>query len=156
MAGQYYDGETGLHYNYHRYFDPRTGRYLTPDPIGLDGGINLYTYVENDPVNWVDPYGLFLDSTGAYTGAATIAAETTGVSVAAASGAIAVGAAAGVGAYYGTPTALEYYGLDIALQVRAETILICKEPKTKGQFQEVNGDGGADITVQILEGTLSN
>ncbi len=115
MAGQYYDQETGLHYNYHRYYDPATGRYLTPDPIGLAGGINLYAYVENDPVNWVDPYGLFLDSTGAYTGAATVTAEAAGVSVAAASGAIAVGAAAGVGAYYGTPIALEYYGLDIAL-----------------------------------------
>ncbi|MGD9160247.1 MAG: RHS repeat-associated core domain-containing protein, partial [Desulfobacteraceae bacterium] len=54
---QYYDSETGLHYNYHRYYDPSTGRYLTPDPIGLSGGINLYTYVENNPINWIDPEG---------------------------------------------------------------------------------------------------
>jgi RHS repeat-associated protein len=37
FAGQYIDDETGLHYNYHRYYDPTTGRYLTPDPIGLAG-----------------------------------------------------------------------------------------------------------------------
>jgi len=37
LAGQYFDDETGLHYNYHRYYDPKTGRYITPDPIGLAG-----------------------------------------------------------------------------------------------------------------------
>jgi RHS repeat-associated protein len=56
--GQYFDAETGLHYNYHRYYDPGTGRYLTPDPIGQAGGINLYSYVLNNPVNSVDTKGL--------------------------------------------------------------------------------------------------
>ncbi len=59
FAGQYYDSETGLHYNYFRYYDPSIGRYLTPDPVGLDGGLNLYTYVADNPINFIDPSGLF-------------------------------------------------------------------------------------------------
>ena len=64
FAGQYYDVETGLHYNYHRHYDPSVGRYLAADPIGLDGGINLFVYVQNDPVNFVDPEGKFAIFTG--------------------------------------------------------------------------------------------
>jgi len=60
FPGQYYDQETGLHYNYFRYYNPQTGRYITPDPIGLFGGVNLYTFVENNPLYYVDPYGLDL------------------------------------------------------------------------------------------------
>jgi len=60
FPGQYYDAETGLHYNYHRYYDPSTGRYVTADPIGLRGGdANLFAYVANDPINWLDPFGLW-------------------------------------------------------------------------------------------------
>jgi RHS repeat-associated protein len=58
FPGQYYDQETGLHYNYYRYYDPRTGRYLTPDPIGLVGGINPFAYSDNNPTLWIDPFGL--------------------------------------------------------------------------------------------------
>jgi RHS repeat-associated protein len=57
FQGQYYDHETGLHYNRHRYYDPESGRYISKDPIGLAGGLNLYAYAPN-PVRWVDPRGL--------------------------------------------------------------------------------------------------
>ncbi len=58
LPGQYYDSETGLHYNWHRYYDPDTGKYLTPDPIGLAGGINPFVYSYNNPINFIDPNGL--------------------------------------------------------------------------------------------------
>jgi RHS repeat-associated protein len=58
FPGQYYDKETGSHYNYFRDYRPGIGRYIQPDPIGLWGVINLFTYVRNDPVNGVDPTGL--------------------------------------------------------------------------------------------------
>ncbi|MBK4257322.1 RHS domain-containing protein [Enterobacter hormaechei] len=56
-AGQYADGETGLHYNLFRYYDPQVGRFIMQDPIGLNGGWNLYQYAPN-PLGWIDPLGL--------------------------------------------------------------------------------------------------
>jgi len=57
FQGQYFDKETGLHYNRHRYYHPVIGRFTTVDPIGLEGGNNNYQYAPN-PVTWVDPLGL--------------------------------------------------------------------------------------------------
>ncbi|MBC3248535.1 RHS repeat protein, partial [Pseudomonas lurida] len=57
FQGQYFDQESGLHYNRHRYYNPDIGRYLTPDPVKLAGGINAYQYVPN-PTGWIDPLGL--------------------------------------------------------------------------------------------------
>jgi len=60
FPGQYYDAETQLHYNYFRTYDPGTGRYLESDPIGLNGGPNVFTYAENVPVQFIDPKGLLV------------------------------------------------------------------------------------------------
>ena len=64
LAGQYFDAETGLHYNYHRYYDPKIGRYLTPDPIGVVGGMNLYLYGNLNPIINFDRYGLYVGGVG--------------------------------------------------------------------------------------------
>ena len=55
--GQYFDAETGLHYNYFRDYDPSTGRYVQSDPIGLGGGISTFSYVGSDPLGWIDVDG---------------------------------------------------------------------------------------------------
>ncbi|HHU9586155.1 TPA: RHS repeat-associated core domain-containing protein, partial [Escherichia coli] len=57
LPGQYYDEETGLHYNLFRYYAPECGRFVSQDPIGLNGGLNLYAYAPN-PLSWSDPLGL--------------------------------------------------------------------------------------------------
>ncbi|MEW1902046.1 putative T7SS-secreted protein [Streptomyces sp. NPDC086147] len=57
FPGQYFDPESGLHYNYFRYYDPESARYLSQDPLGLDPAPNPATYVQN-PHTWSDPLGL--------------------------------------------------------------------------------------------------
>jgi RHS repeat-associated protein len=58
LPGQRYDAETGLHYNYFRDYDAGTGRYAQSDPIGLEGGLNTYAYVEGKVLMLVDQFGL--------------------------------------------------------------------------------------------------
>ena len=60
LPGQIEDPETGLHYNDHRYYNPDTGRYLSPDPLGPDAGPNPYVYASNSPLTKIDPSGLLL------------------------------------------------------------------------------------------------
>ncbi|WP_108946996.1 RHS repeat-associated core domain-containing protein [Shewanella halifaxensis] len=89
FPGQYYDQESGLHYNYFRDYDPELGRYIQSDPIGLAGGINTYGYVKGNPINATDPYGLdtwgfsvgfgYTTNSGvSYGGSATFALDSNG------------------------------------------------------------------------------
>lgn len=67
LPGQWEDPETGLHYNDQRYYDSAIGRYISADPLGLDGGFNAHAYVANNPLGYTDPLGLVLfafDGTG--------------------------------------------------------------------------------------------
>ncbi|MFM0023170.1 RHS repeat-associated core domain-containing protein [Paraburkholderia azotifigens] len=64
FQGQQADDETGLHYNRYRYYDPASGRFVSKDPIGLAGGVNVYQYAPN-PVDWIDPLGLTVRPGGA-------------------------------------------------------------------------------------------
>ena len=58
FTGREFDAETGLRYYRFRYFDPTVGRFVSEDPIGFDGGINFYLYVQNNPSLLIDPFGL--------------------------------------------------------------------------------------------------
>ena len=59
LPGQVFDAETGLNQNYFRDYDPELGRYTTPDPMGLEGGLNPYLYADADPLSKADPLGLY-------------------------------------------------------------------------------------------------
>ncbi|MCJ7547059.1 MAG: RHS domain-containing protein [Deltaproteobacteria bacterium] len=58
LPGQYFDEETGLHYNYERYYDPQIGRFTTEDSLGFFGGLNLYLFVYSNPITFIDSWGL--------------------------------------------------------------------------------------------------
>jgi RHS repeat-associated protein len=58
FPGQYFDEETGLHYNFHRYYESTAGRYIIVDPLGMFGNTNLYLYSGANPINYMDHLGL--------------------------------------------------------------------------------------------------
>jgi len=86
-TGREWDRETGLYYYRARYYDPMEGRFLSKDPIGFRGGINLYNYVDQNPINYTDPMGL--DATIPWTGGWGGAAEGAGAAAGASTGAMA-------------------------------------------------------------------
>ncbi|MHB8770119.1 MAG: C1 family peptidase [Syntrophales bacterium] len=65
-AAREYDPETGLYFYRARYYDPKAGRFITKDPIGFAGGINVYAYVNNNPVRYIDPMGLYNEDVHLY------------------------------------------------------------------------------------------
>ncbi|TDM05885.1 MAG: Rhs-family protein [Ideonella sp. MAG2] len=65
LQGQYFDAETGLCYNTFRYYDPGCGRFISQDPIGLAGGLNLYQFAPN-AIGWIDPWGWASSNPGVY------------------------------------------------------------------------------------------
>jgi RHS repeat-associated protein len=121
-TGQRFDPETagsasepsGLYYYRARMYSPTWGRFLQTDPISYSGGMNLYAYVNNSPINWGDPYGLAQDSPQDTTGGinwGSAASYVGGTALIVAGGAIALGGAGldatGVGAFLGIPMNVE-------------------------------------------------
>ena len=76
FGGQYEDAETGFHYNYHRYYNPEIGRYISVDPIGSDSGTSLYSYANNMPAQYGDARGLYCERISPWKRVAAIENDT--------------------------------------------------------------------------------
>ncbi len=101
FPGQYFDQETGLHYNYFRYYDPTTGRYITSDPIGLQGGLNTYAYGGNSPIRYIDPFGLTTFSVSVNVTGGGVIGGTLGLNITFAPNGIQVTSTKGGGSFVG-------------------------------------------------------
>lgn len=123
MAGQYYDSESGLFYNWNRYYNPNIGRYVSSDPIGLKGGLNPFSYAEASPVMYSDPEGLYSSDPWLPP-----VIETIGVGV----GAGVKAAAGGIGVVIGVCTPMRELGSDDTC-IDPKT---CPNPKNKEDKEE--------------------
>jgi RHS repeat-associated protein len=135
FAGQYFDQETNLHYNYFRDYDPKTGRYVESDPIGLGGGLNTFSYVGGNPIGRIDPLGLWGFSSG---------------SSASATGALGYGVSAGANQQsFSDGTSANYftggqvYGVDLGVDAEVNVAVhfgsgTAGADSWKGNFTEVN------------------
>ena len=118
FTGRQYDAQSSLYYYRARFYSPVLGRFLQPDPIGYVDGLNLYTYVGNNPLNWIDPFGLQkagLDPGAIAAALAAIAARAAAVEAAAATLAQALSGLAIAGTAIGGYTAGAYIGQSTGL-----------------------------------------
>jgi RHS repeat-associated protein len=141
-VGYRYDQETGLYHTGARYYDPRLGRFLQMDPIGQAGGLNLYAYVLNDPLNLVDPSGLI-----ASTAAGVVDATYSLIQNPAALGHLATGVVAGA---LGTSLKGGGAGLGLAGIVGDEPIAIGGGAAVYAAGRALQAYGAAEIATGLV------
>lgn len=137
FPGQQEDPTSGLYYNYFRDYDPATGRYIEPDPIGLNGGVNLYAYALGNPVGLIDPLGLWTEQLGLSLNFqfGPVAAQFTA--------GLAIDGTGAIGTYYATPLAGLGVGEDVSGGVSfAYSPNACSIHDLGGPFTNIDLGGG--------------